>query len=236
MKRYLPFLLIGGVLIAALLVGIGLTRLSPSPAANNSSTIPSDLATRPLTVGNQQPRAVTPGAEPPHTTWQNESTVTLEEFGDYQCPPCGALHKEIKSIEPTFNKRVRLIFRNYPLPTIHENAVDAARAAEAAGMQNRFWQMHDYLYDNQTKWAKEKDVRKIFTDFARTLGLDTTRFTHDLDTLQVASRIQQDVDRGESLGVHGTPTIFLNGRELELKGPGDLQKALEAAVQQSKSR
>ncbi|HVG38244.1 MAG TPA: thioredoxin domain-containing protein [Pyrinomonadaceae bacterium] len=228
MKRYLPFLLIGAVLGAAIIAFVALS--GRSPAGSGRQQPPADLATRPLTVGDA-PRAPVPGASPPHDTWQSGSSVTLEEFGDYQCPPCGALHEEMKKLNPSYRQRVRLIFRNFPLPTLHANAVDAARAAEAAGLQNRFWEMHDRLYDEQKKWEKDPNARQIFTDYARSLGLDVGRFTHDLDSMQVNTRIQQDVNRGQSLGVGGTPTIYLNGRELKLAAPGDLQKALDLALQ-----
>lgn len=226
MKRYLPFLIIAGVLIAAIVAVAALMRRpNPQPA----SGIPSDLATRPLTASNQ-PRTSAPGAEPPQIEWQPGAALTIEEFGDYQCPPCGALYQQLKALEPAYGKRFRLIFRHYPLTNIHENALDAARAAEAAGMQERFWQMHDQLYKNQSKWSKDPKARQLFSEYARTIGLDLARFAHDIDSLQANTRVRQDVERGNSLGVTGTPTVFLDGRELKLDAPEDLPRALTAVL------
>lgn len=227
MKRYLPFLIIGVVLVAAIGAGLALLR---RPGAATGQAIPSDLATRPLTATSQPAGPPGQGAVPAQTEWQPEAAVVLEEFGDYQCPPCGSLYQQLEQLEATYGKRVRLVFRHFPLTNIHENALDAARAAEAAGMQGRFWQMHDQLYKNQQKWAKNPRARQLFTEYAGFLGLDLTRFARDIDSMQANTRVRQDVERGVSLGVTGTPTVFLNGRELTLDTPQDLPKALDAAL------
>lgn len=234
MKRYLPFFIIILVFLTAVGVGVALMRKGGASSSTMTAArnIPPDLATRPLTIGQDAARTNPPGpgAEPSRDRWQTKASITLEEFGDYQCPPCGALHGELDKLAPLYNKRVHMVFRNFPLTNIHENALDAARAAEAAGLQGRFWQMHDQLYNNQTKWAKDSNARQIFTEYARGLGLDVARFTHDIDSLQVNTRIQQDMARGDTLGVKGTPTVFLGDREVALNTAGDLQKALDAAL------
>jgi protein-disulfide isomerase len=120
----------------------------------------------------------------------------------------------MKKIEAESGSRVRVVFRENPLAKIHKNALDAARAAEAAGLQGRFWEMHDLLYERQGDWSVMPDARPVFQGFARELKLDLDSFTSDMDTLQVNSRIQADMSRGESLGVKGTPTVFINGSEL----------------------
>jgi protein-disulfide isomerase len=140
--------------------------------------------------------------------------VTLEEFGDYQCPPCGALHPALKKLKQEFGPNLNFVFRNLPLPAIHKNALVAAQAAEAARMQNRFWEMHDLLYENQDLWKDDINPRNIFAKFASDLGLDTKRFARDMDDKQVQMRIEADADAAAQLGVDGTPTILIEGREL----------------------
>jgi protein-disulfide isomerase len=159
------------------------------------------------------PAGGAPGAQPPHTHGEANAPVTLEEFGDYQCPPCAAFHPELKKMEAQYGARLRVVFRNLPL-RMHQYAADAARAAEAAGLQGKFWEMHDMLYEKQTDWEKGPDVRTMFATYARTLGLDVERFKRDLDSAPVTQRISADVQRADSLGAQGTPTIFVNGREI----------------------
>ena len=201
MKRFLPFAIIAVVLLIAILLGWRLIRSQRSahaPKAPSESSGP----------------AVPPGAEPPHVRGEANAPVTLEEFGDFQCPPCGALYPELKKIESEYGSRLRVIFRERPLMQIHANALTAARAAEAAGVQGRFWDMHDKLYENQKAWSDLADARPVFTDYARSLGLDGDRFTLDLDGPAVETRIFLDGARAHALGIEGTPTLLLNKREV----------------------
>jgi protein-disulfide isomerase len=123
----------------------------------------------------------------------------------------------LKKIEAQYGLKLRVIFRNFPLPSMHEHAIDAARAAEAAGRQNRFWEMHDMLYEKQDVWKNEPDVQATYTDYARTLGLNVEQFKTDMSAPAIIERILADQARGRSLGVTGTPTLFLNGREVDPK-------------------
>ncbi len=178
-----------------------------------------------------------PGAEPAHVRGDESAPVLIEEFGDFQCPPCGALYPVMKKIEGEMGTRVKVIFRNYPLMKIHKNALDAARAAEAAGLQGKFWEMHDLLYEKQGEWSVMPDARPVFEEFARTLKLDVDRFRADLDSLPVNSRIRSDMTRADSIGVKGTPTVFINGAEL---APADMtvegvRKAVNNAAPKGKS-
>ena len=198
MKRFLPFLIIGAVLVAGLIV-TWLWLRSPSSPSTNTSTNNSG--------------AEAPGAQPPHIRGNSNAPVTLEEFADFQCPSCGAYYPELKKIESEFGERLRVIFRERPLVPPHEHALIAAQAAEAAGMQDRFWEMHDKLYENQKAWSEAKDVVPMFVDYAKQIGLDTDRFMRDLNGEVVASRIFQDGKRGHALAVVATPTFFVNGKE-----------------------
>ena len=198
MKRYLPFILITIVLIAAVGVTYVLVRSSRQQAAN-----PTDAG--PL------------GAEPSHVRGNPAAKVTLEEFGDFQCPSCGVFYSELRKSEEEFGPRLRVVFREHPLQPPHAHAVLAAEAAEAAGLQDRFWEMHDKLYENQNSWSDAKDVKAVFVDFAKQLGLDADQFSRDLDSDEVSKRITQDGIRGHALGVTGTPTVFVNGNLIKFE-------------------
>lgn len=163
--------------------------------------------------------------------------VTLEEFGDYQCPPCGELHPTLKKLKQEFGPNLNLIFRNLPLTTIHKNALAAAQAAEAARMQNRFWEMHDLLYENQNLWKDDINPRAIFRKFASDIGLDTARFMRDLDDKQVQLRIEADQDAAAGLGINGTPTILIDGRQLraEVTTPEGVRKGIDVMMARKKS-
>ena len=155
--------------------------------------------------------------------------MTLEEFGDYQCPPCGELHPTLKRLKLEFGPNLNLVFRNLPLTTIHRNALAAAQAAEAARVQNRFWEMHDLLYENQGLWKEDINPRTIFLKFAADLGLDPGRFVRDMDGEQVKLRIEADQDAAAELGINGTPTILLDGRQLrpEVTNPDGIRKGID---------
>ena len=174
-----------------------------------------------------------PGAQPPHATGREGAPLVLEEFGDYQCPPCGNFYPEVERLRADYGDRLRLVLRQYPLTQAHPNALVAAHAAEAAGQQGKFWEMHDRLFRNQREWSKEGDPRATFETYARALGLDVARFTRDMGGAEVDARVVADHERAKSLGVTSTPTFFLNGRELppdKLKTPADLRTALDATL------
>jgi protein-disulfide isomerase len=219
MKRYLPFVLIAVVLVAALGVTAMLVRSSRRQDSNSGD---------PALSGP-------PGAQPPHIRGNAEAKVTVEEFGDFECPSCGVFYPQLKKIEDEFGQRIRVVFREYPLYPRHTHALLAARAAEAAGLQNHFWEMHDKLYETQSAWVDAKDVKAVFTDYAKQLGLDVDRFTKDLDGDEAGNRITQDGIRAHALGVDGTPTIFINGNLIKFElyteaGMRDLlNKALSGA-------
>jgi protein-disulfide isomerase len=219
MKRTLPFIIIIAVLLVAVAAGWYLTRsttptttlVTPSPTTSSSTTTPSSTV-------SPQPAGLTgvPGAEPANTLGSPNARVKLEEFGDFQCPPCAAFHPILKQMHQEFGDRIFITFRNYPLVPPHNNAVPAASAAEAAGMQGKakFWEMHELIYEHQNDWKNLPDTRPMFEGFAKQIGLDVERFKRDMAGEQVAQRIFLDGKRGRSLGVKGTPTVFLNGREL----------------------
>lgn len=205
MKRLLPFLII--ILVLAAAVGAG--RWYMKWSAQNSTAAPN-----PLPVPESTASSAVPGAEPAHARGSDKAPVTIEEFGDFECPPCGALYPILKKLESDYPSQLRVVFREFPLTPPHVHAVAAARAAEAAGLQGKFFEMHDLLYENQGTWKDAFDVRPIFEDYAKRIGLDLARFKEDQTNENVERRIFRDGARGHSLGVKGTPTVFLNNREI----------------------
>ncbi len=233
MKRLLPFVIILAVLSVALGVGYYQTRpkattppAGPTPQPTKAS--PSPVATVP-TSGN-------PGAQPPHAHGPENAPVTLEEFGDYECPPCALFHPVAKMMEKEFGSRLRFVFRQFPLIQTHKHALAAARSAEAAGLQGKFWEMHDLLYANQATWHEATDVGPIFEGYATNIGLDLARFRRDVASEVVARRIFLDQKRANDLGVNGTPTVFMNGRELEFESlaPEKLRTLINAELEKTK--
>lgn len=213
MKRILPFIIILVVLGAALGSVWYLTRPIPANPTTNQPTPPTPGS---QTTPAQQPVATNrgiPGAEPAHSLGPANAPIHLEEFGDFECPPCGALHPILEQMHEEFGNRLRITFREYPLPS-HQHARAAASAAEAAGIQGKFWPMHDLIYERQNAWKTQFNARAIFEGYAREIGLDVERYNRDLEGNLVAQRIFQDNRRGQSLGVGGTPTVFINGREV----------------------
>jgi protein-disulfide isomerase len=224
MKRILPFVIILVVLGTAL--GTAWYMKQTSSGAPSAPAGPS---------GSESPAAAlkpVAGAEPPHFRGSENAAVTLEEFGDFECPPCGNVYPILKDIEAEYGPRLKVIFREYPLTPNHPHALVAARAAEAAGLQGKFFEMHDLIYQNQTKWKEEFDVRPIFDGYAKLIGLDFERWKRDQSSEAVEQRIFLDGTRAHSLGVKGTPTIFLNGTELpfEQLTPDGLRVAINQAL------
>jgi len=221
MKRFLPFVIIVAVVIAAVAATWIFLRSSRTDHSSTNSSA-----------------SEAPGAEPPHIRGNPNAKVTLEEFGDFECPVCGTYAVELKKIESEFGDRLRVIFREYPLyPTPHKHALIAAQAAEAAGLQGRFWEMHDKLYENQKAWSEATDVMPMLIDYARQVGLDTDRFGRELNGEIVAARIFQDGRRVHALGVTGTPSFFVNGKALDAASfsPAGLRALLNQALRGNSS-
>jgi protein-disulfide isomerase len=221
MKRILPFIIILVVLGVALLSAWYLTRAIPaSPTLGSQSTqTPSSSASpgsqvSPVAQQQQPVLQGVPGAEPAHVLGPPNAPVRLEEFGDFECPPCGIFHPILQQMHAEFGDKLSITFREFPLVPTHQHALAAASAAEAAALQGKFWEMHDLLYEHQNDWKKEFDVRPIYEGYAKQIGLDVERYKRDVNGDFVAQRIFSDGKRGHSLGVKGTPTVFLNGREV----------------------
>ena len=251
MRRYLPFFIIGGVLLAAIIAGLILYRYRMEPEAPPpvSTPSPSPIATAaPSVTAAASPVATVtpataatpiaptagpvfhygrPGAEPVHLRGNYPAPVVLEEFGDFQCLPCSLLWSVLEKLEHDYGPRLAVVFREHPL-RIHRSARDAARAAEAAGLQGKFWEMHDALYRNRETWIPATYIGPYFNEYAAQIGLDLDRFKADLEGEEVARRLAADWDRGDSLGIDRTPVIYLNGEKVPVTEHNE--KGMRAAI------
>ena len=226
-KSTLPFVIIGAVLVA---VTAAVLLMSRQPAGNGTPAAANTSASPAQRQGPQ------PGASNPWSRGMPTARVTVEEFSDFQCPACGNLEPGLRRVMKDYEDRARFVFRNYPLQ-MHRYAFLASRAAEAAGAQGKFWEMHDMLYDNQKEWSDSMEPRVQFDSYATRLGLDVQRFKADMERQDLAERVKADMLRGNSLGVKGTPTVYLNGRELvpgQLITEDILRREIEAALGQPK--
>ena len=141
-----------------------------------------------------------------HIEGLDTAPVALVEYGDYECPYCGDAYPIIKEVQKNLGNKLRFIFRNFPITQIHPHAQHAAEAAEAAAAQNKFWEMHDYLYEHQQA-LDDNHLEK----YASKLGLDITKFNHDMASHAYAQRVREDFLSGVRSGVNGTPTFYING-------------------------
>jgi protein-disulfide isomerase len=141
-----------------------------------------------------------------HIQGPAEAAVTLVEYGDYECPYCGAAYPIIKEVQARMGERLRFVFRNFPIATSHPHAEQAAEAAEAAAKQGQFWEMHDLLYENQRR-LRDQDLR----GYAEKLGLDVELFVQQLAEHVHAARVYEDFMSGVRSGVNGTPTFYVDG-------------------------
>ena len=156
----------------------------------------------------EAPRLTVPiNPERDHTAGPLNAAVTLVQYGDYQCPYCGAAYGEVKKVQNELGSRLLFVFRNFPLTNIHEFAMNAAETAEAAAAQGKFWEMHDFLYEHQDTLG---DPGKAL-GFAKKLGLDTQRFEREIAQHAHQKRIKEDFTGGVRSGVNGTPTFYVNG-------------------------
>lgn len=188
------------------------------------------------------------GSQPTnHVEGQDKAGVTLVEYGDYECPVCEAYYQPLKDAVTPLLPQIHFQFRNLPLSSIHPNAFAGARAAEAAGLQGKFWQMHDQLYENQNKWIPPvSNPLPVFDQFAQQLGLNVSKFNSDYSSNQVNNAINADLAAFAKTGKpQATPTFFLNGKYLDnttlvdqstgLPTAANITAAIQNAIKQKKN-
>lgn len=206
-----------GVLAVAILAGI---------VVFGSSTIPTTTPAKQV----EKAELVRPES---HAVGPTDAKVTVVEFADFQCPACAATHPVMKQLMGEYADRVRFVHRNFPLSSIHPNAELAARAAESAGLQGKFWEMYDKLFETQAQWSTQVNPEGTFTGYAKDLGLDTAKFKDDLGSEKVTEIIALDKGDSQALGLTSTPTIYINDQQFA----GDrsyegLKSAIEAGLTQ----
>jgi len=155
---------------------------------------------------SEMPKLTVPVSDRDHVQGPATASVTLVEYGDYECPYCAAAHPVVKEIQRQMGSRLRFAFRHFPVPSIHPHARHAAEAAEAAAAQGKFWEMHDYLFEHQDKLDDDH-----LAQYAAILGLDTERYNWDMANHVFAYRVNEDDASGRHSRVSGTPTFFING-------------------------
>lgn len=229
-KSGTPFIIIGVVFVAVLIVGWYWlsTSKTTTPKTNtnaaNATKTPGIPANAPL------------GAQPPNQAGSPTAAVTIEEFADFQCGSCAAANPVMSEIKSMYGSRIRFIFRNYPLSIpAHDKSYEAAVAAEAAGMQgpNKFWEMQNLLFSNQQAWTANPNFKQIWNEYAQKIGLDVAKFQADAAGLGAKGRVDADIARGRALNVNSTPTIYINGISVpytEMKVES-LKRMIDAEIQ-----
>ncbi|MBT4516972.1 MAG: thioredoxin domain-containing protein [Candidatus Komeilibacteria bacterium] len=143
-----------------------------------------------------------------------DALVTLIEYSDFQCPACATYYQMINKLADEMGDEVLVIYRHYPLASIHPQAELAAQAAEAAGQQGAFWDMHDKLFEEQHAWSNQSDAKDIFIGYAEELNLDIAKFKSDIANSDIKDAVKDDRKSGDKALIEGTPTLFLNGEKI----------------------
>lgn len=191
------------------------------------------------TIISQQDADNVKSGIPDRTNGNKDAKIVLIEYGDYSCPGCTTLEGNIKKVLKDYGKEISVVFRHFPITSIHPNSKIAAAYAEAAGLQGKFWEMHDKLFSNRTDWsgvsADKRD--KIFDEYAKQLGLDMDKLKKDISSNKVAQKIAFDQAIGKASGVSGTPSVLLNGRSLkqnEFSNETELRNTIKQAIESTK--
>jgi protein-disulfide isomerase len=167
-----------------------------------------------------------------HVRGNTDAKVTLVEYGDFQCPACGQYYPTVEQVYEKYQGQISFQFRHFPLTSIHPNAFAASRAAEAAGKQDKFFEMYRQLFSTQEAWSDSSSPSKIFEGYAKTIGLDVAKYKTDFASTVVNDAIQADLSAGEKLGVNSTPTFVIDGKII--KNPNatlaDFSKVIDEAI------
>ncbi|PBJ05445.1 thioredoxin domain-containing protein [Flavobacterium sp. ACN6] len=159
-----------------------------------------------------------------HIQGKKDAEIVLVEYGDYQCPYCGAAYPVLKEMMNKYGKQIQFVFRNFPLSEMHQYARPAAIVAEAAALQGKFWEMHDAIYENQQYLSEA-----FLLELAGKLELDSHQFNIDIKKAAVSEKVDSDFESGIMSGVNGTPSLFVNGRKFN-GGPEDLLQLMSEIV------
>jgi protein-disulfide isomerase len=225
MQRKTEFWIIGifiVVLLAAVVAaGFFSSKLSPAQGTFNATTVP-PITSADWARGNANAK------------------VSLVEYGDFQCPACGEYEPLVEQLMAKYGDRVLFVFRNFPLYQIHQDAMIAAQAAEAAGLQGKYWEMHDLLYQKQVEWSTASTdtvVVKYFDGYAVSIGLSVAKFDADINSPLVKSKVQHDIDTGNAAQIDHTPTFFINLTQIpNPSNAAQFQADIDAALASSTTK
>ena len=226
------------VIIVLVFVGViaaGWWLYSQSTPANNTNVAGPGKTPAPT----PDPAKAPVGANPPNILGSPTASVTVEEFADFQCGSCAATHPTLKEIQSIYGSKIKFVFRNFPLDIpSHDKAYEAAVAAEAAGMQGKFWQLQDQLFQNQTAWSASPNYKQLWADYASKIGLDVQRWQADAAGMATKNRVDQDKARGRYMNVGSTPSIFVNGQLVPFQeaNVAGLRRVIDAALQEAATK
>jgi len=165
-----------------------------------------------------------------HVKGNVDATVTLTEYSDFQCPACGQFYKIVEDVLAKHGDSVRFEYKHFPLISIHQFAVPAAKAAEAAGQQGKFFEMHDKLFENQQIWSVAASPQTYFNSYAEEIGLDMVLFKQHMKASVISDKITTEFEEARELGLTGTPSFFLNGKRMQFETYQDFLSQIDSAI------
>lgn len=190
---------VGWFVVLVLLVGAvwGIAKVAKTPSDNSGeAAMVTDVS-----------------SEKDHIFGNPEAKVVMIEYSDFQCPACAAYQPLVKQVANEYKDSLEFVYRHFPLPQ-HQNAKTSARAAEAAAKQNKFWEIHDLLFEKQTSWENSGNPENIFSEYAASLGLNTDQFKKDYNSSEIKDKVNQSYTDATFLRLDHTPTFFVNGKEI----------------------
>ncbi len=193
------------VVLGTVLLLIGIIKIADTPAYE-SSILSDSVAESDWVKGNREAKTI------------------LVEYSDFQCPACRYYHPWLNQLLQKMGEDVAFVYRHFPLPQ-HKNAEPAAWAAEAAGMQDKFWEMYDLIFETQDAWSNVRGVTDIFGEYAEDLDLDVERFINDLESKDIKNKVENSYLSGIQSRVNSTPTFFLNG--VKIQNPASYEELKE---------
>ncbi len=164
-----------------------------------------------------------------HVAGTPTAKAILVEYSDFQCPACGQYEPIVEQVRQHYGDTIGLVYRHYPLAQ-HKYSQQAARAAEAAGIQGKFWEYHDLLFARQNSWSGTLDIDAVLKGYADELSVDLTKFASDINSTSVKNKVTQDISRGNQAGVQGTPTFLLNGKKITPQNFADFKDLLDKVL------
>lgn len=170
------------------------------------------------------------------TKGNKDANVILIEYTDLECPACATYVSQTEDIVREFGKHIVYVTRHNPLTNIHANAVKAAQATEAAGLQDKFWEMHDLLFEKQDEWSVEPDPTTKFKDYAQELEINVAQFEEDYNSEKVKLEVDKDMERSQISGLHSTPTFILNGERIRFSSFTEFREIISAEIRATKDK